>query len=156
MQVIEQEQLRRAGIDAELKPYPAALFNAPGGPLRSGAFTLAAAQWIGAADPEQSVIFACSQRGPNGNNSMNYCNPRFDALFEDQAVTADPRRRRRDFIEMQRIVRSDVPVDSGRVRIERRRRQRPRQRLPPEHADVSGRRRILGRSLGVWKACEKV
>ncbi len=110
MQVIEQEELRRSGIETALKPYAAALFNAPGGPLRTGNFTLAAAQWIGAADPEQSVIFGCSQRGPNGNNSMNYCNRRFDALFEDQAVTSDPLRRRRDFIEMQRIVRSDVPV----------------------------------------------
>ncbi len=108
--VIEQAQLRRAGIDATLKSYPAALFNAPGGPLRSGAFELAAAQWIGAADPEQSVIFACSQRGPNGNNSMNYCSARFDALFGDQAVTADPQRRRRDFVEMQRIVDRDAPV----------------------------------------------
>ncbi len=110
MQVIEQEQLRRAGMDATIKPYAAALFNAPGGPLRSGSFTLAAAQWIGAADPEESVIFACSQRGPDGNNSMNYCNPRFDALFEDQATTGDPLRRRHDFLEMQRIVRRDVPV----------------------------------------------
>lgn len=110
MEVIEQEQLRRAGIEAVLKPYSAALFNAPGGPLRSGNFTAAAAQWIGAADPEESVIFACSQRGPNGNNSMNYCNAHFDALFEDQAVTSDPRRRRPDFVAMQRILRSDVPV----------------------------------------------
>jgi peptide/nickel transport system substrate-binding protein len=110
MQVVEQEQLRRSGIEAALKPYAAALFNAPGGPLRSGTFTVAAAQWIGGGDPEQSVIFACSQRGPNGNNTMNYCNRRFDALFEDQAVTPDPIRRRSDFIEMQRIIRHDVPV----------------------------------------------
>jgi peptide/nickel transport system substrate-binding protein len=109
MQLIEQEHLRRAGIDAQLKPYSTALFNAPNGPLRSGAFTLAATWWIGAADPEESVIFAC-QRGPDGNNSMNYCSRRFDKLFEEQAVTADPRRRRRDFIEMQRIVRADAPI----------------------------------------------
>jgi peptide/nickel transport system substrate-binding protein len=110
MQLIEQEQLRRAGIDAQLKPYSTALFNAPNGPLRTGAFTLAATWWIGAADPEESVIFACSQRGQDGNNSMNYCSRRFDALFEEQAATADPRRRRRDFVEMQRIVRADAPV----------------------------------------------
>lgn len=110
MQVIEQEQLRRAGIETSLKPYPAAIFNAPQGPLRTGQFTVAAAQWIGAADPEQSVIFACSQRGANGNNSMNYCEPGFDALFADQAVTTDLRRRRRDFIAMQRLIRRDVPV----------------------------------------------
>jgi ABC-type transport system substrate-binding protein len=41
---------------------------------------------------------------------MNYCSRRFDTLFEEQAVTADPRRRRRDFIEMQRIVRADAPI----------------------------------------------
>lgn len=110
MQLIEQEQLRRAGIDAQLKPYSTALFNAPNGPLRTGAFTLAATWWIGAADPEESVIFACSQRGPDGNNSMNYCSRRFDSLFENQAVTADPGRRRRDFVEMQRIVRTDAPI----------------------------------------------
>ncbi len=110
MQLIEQEQLRRAGIDATLKLLPASQFNAAGGPLRSGRFTLAATQWIGGADPEQSVIFACSQRGGNGNNSSNYCSPQFDALFEDQAVTPDPLRRRRDFVAMQRIVRDDVPV----------------------------------------------
>jgi peptide/nickel transport system substrate-binding protein len=110
MQVIEQEQLQRAGIDATLKPYPASLFNAPSGPLRTGSFELAAAQWIGAADPEESVIFACSQRGGNGNNSMNYCNPRFEALFEDQATTGDAQRRRADFIAMQRIVRQEVPA----------------------------------------------
>ena len=110
IEVIEQAQLRRAGIDAELKPYPTALFNAPAGPLRGGAFTLAAAQWIGAADPEQSVIFACSQRGRDGNNSMNYCSRGFDAYFEDQATAADPARRLRDFAAMQRIVRDDAPV----------------------------------------------
>lgn len=110
MQLIEQEQLRRAGIDAQLKPYSTALFNAPNGPLRTGAFTLAATWWIGAADPEESVIFACSQRGPDGNNSMNYCSRRFDTLFEEQAVTADSGRRRRDFVEMQRIVRADAPI----------------------------------------------
>ncbi|HET6276406.1 MAG TPA: peptide ABC transporter substrate-binding protein [Candidatus Cybelea sp.] len=108
--VLEQEQLRHAGIEAWIKPYTATLFNAPGGPLRSGNFTIAEAEWIGGADPEQSVIFACSQRGSDGNNSMNYCSAPFDARFADQATTSDPLRRRRDFIEMQRIVRRDVPA----------------------------------------------
>jgi peptide/nickel transport system substrate-binding protein len=109
-EVLLQEQLRRTGIEAHLKPFPPALFNAPGGPLRSGRFTLASTQWIGAADPEQSVVFACDQRGGNGNNDSDYCNARFDALFADQVVTKSPAQRRRDFIEMQRIVRRDVPI----------------------------------------------
>lgn len=108
--VMLQEQLRRHGIDADIKPYPAAMFNAPEGPLRSGRFTLALAQWIGGADPEESVIFACGQRGEDGNNAMNYCSRRFDALFAEQSVTADPVRRRADFIAMQQLIAQDVPV----------------------------------------------
>jgi ABC-type transport system substrate-binding protein len=110
IEVLVQDQLRRVGIDAHVKPFPPALFNAPGGPLRSGRFTLASSQWIGAADPEQSVVFACDQRGGNGNNDSDYCNARFDALLRDQAVTNDRLRRRRDFVEMQRIVRRDAPI----------------------------------------------
>ncbi len=110
MEVMEQEQLRRAGIDASLKPFPPAEFNAPDGPQRSGRFTVASSQWIGAADPEQSVVFACSQRGGNGNNDSDYCNPQFEALFEDQATTASLGRRAKDFVAMQRMVRRDVPI----------------------------------------------
>ncbi|HEY1978170.1 MAG TPA: peptide ABC transporter substrate-binding protein [Candidatus Baltobacteraceae bacterium] len=110
MEVIEQEQLRAAGIDASLKPFTGTEFNAPEGPLRSGRFTLASSQWIGAADPEQSVIFACSQRGANGNNDSDYCDPQFEALFDDQATTPSMRRRAADYVAMQRIVRRDVPI----------------------------------------------
>ena len=110
MEVVEQAELERAGIGASLKPFPASQSNAPTGPLRSGHYTAAAVQWIGAADPEQSVIFACSQRGTDGHNSSNYCNAQFDALFDDQAVTSNDARRRSDYIAMQRIVRRDVPI----------------------------------------------
>ncbi len=110
IQTIVQEQLRQFGVDAQLKTYPASQFNAVEGPLRTGRFNLAATQWIGGADPEQSVVFACTQRGPNGNNASNYCSKRFEALFEDQSTTPDPRRRQRDTVEMQQLVRQDVPV----------------------------------------------
>lgn len=110
MEVIEQEQLRRAGIDASLKPFTGTEFNAPDGPLRSGRFVVASSQWIGAADPEQSVIFACSQRGSNGNNDSDYCNPQFEAAFDDQATAPSASRRARDYRVMQQIVRRDVPI----------------------------------------------
>ena len=113
----------------------------------AASFSVAAAQWIGASDPEQSVIFACGQRGPSGNNSMNYCNPRFDALFEDQAVTRDAARRGSDFIEMQRIIRRDAPVVPIAFESRRRRRRQSRERLSPQYADVSGRPGDLGRAV---------
>ena len=55
------------------------------------------------------MIFACSQRGEDGNNAMNYCSPRFDLLFSDQSVTADANRRRADFAAMQQLIARDVP-----------------------------------------------
>lgn len=107
---IVQQELTAIGIRAAIKTFPASSFNGPGGPLRTGRFNLAAQGWIGGADPEQSVTFACSQIGPNGNNIMHFCNRRFDAAFADQAVTPDDRQRAADFITMQQIVYRELPV----------------------------------------------
>jgi peptide/nickel transport system substrate-binding protein len=107
---IVQRELADVGIRAELKRFPATLFNGPNGPLRSGRFNVAAHGWIGGADPEQSVTFACDQIGPNGDNVSRFCDPAFDAAFRDQAVTPDDRRRRSDFLTMQRIVYDRLPV----------------------------------------------
>jgi ABC-type oligopeptide transport system substrate-binding subunit len=41
---------------------------------------------------------------------MNYCDPQFERYFADQATTADPARRRADFIAMQRIIASGIPM----------------------------------------------
>lgn len=107
---IVQQQLESAGIDARIKTFPASSFNGPDGPLRTGRFNIAALGWIGGADPEQSVTFACSQRGPDGNNVSRFCDPRFDAAFRDQATTPDDRRRAADFRTMQRIVYAELPA----------------------------------------------
>jgi peptide/nickel transport system substrate-binding protein len=108
--LITQEALRRAGFPTDVKILPPLLFNAPDGPVRRGHFNVLLDGWIGGSDPEQSVVFACSQRGPNGSNRSNYCNARFEAAYYDQAVTTSAARRRSDFIQMQRIIREDVPA----------------------------------------------
>lgn len=105
-----QQQLAAAGIRASIKKYPAALFNAPDGPVRNERFTLAIDGWLGGADPEQSIVFTCAQADVNGDNISRYCNPQFEALFTDQAVTRDPSRRRADFNGMQQLVHDDLPV----------------------------------------------
>ncbi|MGB6602067.1 MAG: peptide ABC transporter substrate-binding protein [Candidatus Cybelea sp.] len=107
---IVQQELNVIGIRAIIKTFPASSFNGPSGPLRTGHFNIAAQGWIGGADPEQSVTFACSQIGPNGNNIMHFCNRQFDAAFDDQAVTPDDRRRAADFLTMQQIVYRELPV----------------------------------------------
>jgi peptide/nickel transport system substrate-binding protein len=107
---IAQQELAAIGIRATIKTFPASSFNGPDGPLRTGRFNIAAQGWIGGADPEQSVTFACSQIGPNGNNIMHFCNRRFDTAFADQAVASNDRRRAADFITMQQIVYRELPV----------------------------------------------
>ncbi|MGZ3532683.1 MAG: ABC transporter substrate-binding protein [Vulcanimicrobiaceae bacterium] len=105
-----QEQLAQAGMRVIIKPFPTALFNAPDGPIRNGRYALSLDGWLGGADPEQSIVFACSQAGVNGNNITRYCDPAFDKLFADQQSTESALARRADYLRMQRIVRNDVPV----------------------------------------------
>jgi peptide/nickel transport system substrate-binding protein len=105
-----QAQLAAVGIRVTIKSFPAALFFALGGPLRTGRFNLSPYGWIGGSDPEQSVVFSCRQIGPNGDNVQRFCDPAFEAAFRDQAVTTDERRRARDFASMQRIVYDQLPV----------------------------------------------
>ncbi len=107
---IVQQELAPAGIRVSIKKYPTALFNAPDGPIRNARFTLAIDGWLGGADPEQSIIFTCSQTGMNGDNISRYCNPTFEALFADQAVTPSLMRRRDDFLRMQRLIHDALPV----------------------------------------------
>jgi peptide/nickel transport system substrate-binding protein len=105
-----QRQLAAVGIRVTIKSFPTSLFNALGGPIRSGRFNLAAQGWVGGSDPEQSVVFSCQQIGPDGDNVQRFCDPTFEAVFRDQAVTPDQRRRARDFLTMQRIVYAQLPV----------------------------------------------
>lgn len=105
-----QQQLAAAGIRATIKVYDVSLFNAPDGPIRNERFTISIDGWLGGADPEQSIVFTCAQANVDGDNISRYCDPRFEALFANQAVTRDPARRVRDFRGMQQLVHQDLPV----------------------------------------------
>jgi peptide/nickel transport system substrate-binding protein len=107
---IVQRQLAAVGIRVTIKAFPPTVFNGPQGPIRSGRFNLAAQGWIGGADPEQSIVFACGQVGPDGNNVQRFCDPAFEKAFRDQAVTPDERRRARDFTTLQQIVYDRLPI----------------------------------------------
>ncbi len=107
---IVQRALANVGIQAAIKAFPTSAFNGPDGPLRTGRFNISLAAWIGGADPEQSVIFACDQIGPNGNNISRFCDRDFEAAFADQAIAPSDARRARDFLEMQKIVYHRLPV----------------------------------------------
>ncbi len=110
MATVVQQQLASAGIRVTIKTFTTTLFNAPGGPIRNARFTIAIDGWLGGADPEQSIVFSCSQAAVNGNNISRYCDPRFEALFADQQTARAAQRRRADFLAMQRLVHDALPV----------------------------------------------
>lgn len=97
-------------MNVAIKRFSTALFNAPEGPIRNARFTISIDGWLGGADPEQSVVFLCSQANPDGDNISRYCDPRFEALFRDQERTSNTAQRKHDFLAMQRIIHDDVPV----------------------------------------------
>ncbi|HEV2261198.1 MAG TPA: peptide ABC transporter substrate-binding protein [Candidatus Rubrimentiphilum sp.] len=107
---IVQQQLAAAGIQVTIKTFPVSVFNAPSGPVRNARFTISIDGWLGGADPEQSIVFSCAQATVNGSNISRYCDPRFERLFADQQTTADPIRRKRDFIAMQALIHQALPV----------------------------------------------
>ncbi len=107
---VVQEQLAGAGVRIAIKKFPAPVFNAPDGPIRNGRFTVSVDEWLGGADPEQSIVLTCAQANVDGDNISRYCDPRFEALFADQERTASTARRRSDFAQMQHLVHAGVPV----------------------------------------------
>ena len=107
---IIQEQLARAGMHVSIKQFPPTLYNAPEGPVRNARFTLTIDGWLGGADPEQSIIFLCSQATVDGDNNGRYCNPEFERLFADQHSTRSARRRKQDFYAMQRLIHDQLPI----------------------------------------------
>jgi peptide/nickel transport system substrate-binding protein len=110
MATVVQQQLAPAGIRVTIKTFTTTLFNAPDGPIRNARFTIAIDGWLGGADPEQSVIFTCSQATVNGDNISRYCDPRFEALFADQQSARSAARRKSDFLAMQQLVHQALPV----------------------------------------------
>lgn len=111
--LLVQAALRKVGIDATIKTYPADILNAPNstGILRSGSFDITPRAWIIGADPDDSTQWLCSEVAPAGQNLSRYCNPRLDAL-ETTALTHDDRpTRMRAYHEIQQILANDVPID---------------------------------------------
>jgi len=107
---VVQQQLAQAGMNVTIKQFSTALFNAPEGPIRNARFTISVDGWLGGADPEQSVVFLCSQANPDGDNISRYCDPRFERLFRDQERTSSSARRAGDFMAMQQLIHYGVPV----------------------------------------------
>jgi peptide/nickel transport system substrate-binding protein len=85
-----------------------------GDEINAGTYDLFHWGWIPDPDPDSILQnFTCEDRPPNaqtyGDNDAFYCNPEYDALYEQQRSTLDPQERLDLIHEMQRIFYEDSP-----------------------------------------------
>ncbi len=111
---ILQEDLRRIGVRAIIKRYPAAVFygaSVRSGVLASGNYQLAYdAWWVLGSDPDDSWNFACNQIPPAGLNYSRWCSPKADASMHDAIATIERSRRAADYAIVQAAIARDLPV----------------------------------------------
>ncbi len=108
-----QSELKAVGFDPQIKDYAPATFFAPasaGGPLNSGNFDLAPFSWLSGTDLDNSILFTCGARPPNGRNYENYCSPQMEALQREARTTYDDAKRRAAYAKIEALVVRDVPM----------------------------------------------
>lgn len=111
--VLLQAQLRRAGIELALRPYPAQVYAAPasaGGPIYGGKFETALLQLLIAIDPSTEYFFGCNQMPPHGANFTRYCNAAVDRANAASLRTYDPKGRATESATVQRQVADGLPI----------------------------------------------
>ncbi len=108
MAAVLQQQMRAAGIDLQIRSAEFGTFYAD---VTKGAFQMYALRWIGSNEDPDIFRYAYGTESmpPKGGNRGRYSDSRVDALLREAAGSADRETRRRDYVEVQRILAEDVP-----------------------------------------------
>jgi len=108
MAAVLQQQLRAAGIRLEIRSAEFGTFYSD---VTRGAFQMYALRWIGSnEDPDIfRYTYGSSAFPPKGANRGRYSNPRVDALLTAAAGETDQEKRRKDYVEVQKILAEDLP-----------------------------------------------
>jgi len=103
-----QQQLRGAGIALTLRPAEFGTFYAD---ITSGAFQMYMLRWIGSNEDPDIFRYAYGSGSfpPKGGNRGHYSNARVDALLAAAAGETDEAARRRDYVEVQQILATELP-----------------------------------------------
>lgn len=103
-----QQELRAAGIQLEIRSAEFGTFYSD---ITRGMFQMYMLRWIGSnEDPDfLRYAFASSSFPPKGGNRGRYSNPRVDALLAQANAETDEAARRRDYVEVQQILATDLP-----------------------------------------------
>lgn len=104
-----QQQLARVGIALDLRSFEFATFYSD---VTRGAFQMYSLRWVGGNEQPDifGYTFLTSNFSPKGANRAHYSNARLDALLTDANENPDQVARRKDYVEAQQILASDLPA----------------------------------------------
>jgi peptide/nickel transport system substrate-binding protein len=108
MATVLQQQLREAGIQLDLRAAEFGTFYAD---VTRGAFQMYALRWIGSNEDPDIFRYTYSSGAfpPKGANRGRYSNPRVDSLLTAAAKETDQKKRRAEYVEVQKILAEDLP-----------------------------------------------
>jgi peptide/nickel transport system substrate-binding protein len=105
-----QQNLRLAGIDADVRSYEFATFYAD---VLSGNVQMYTLQWVGVTDPDMlRRLYHSKQVPPVGFNRIYYSNPDVDRLIDLATTALTDEERLKYYSEVQKVVAEDVPYVS--------------------------------------------
>jgi peptide/nickel transport system substrate-binding protein len=105
-----QQDLKRVGIDVDVRSYEFATFYAD---VLSGNVQMYTLQWVGVTDPDiLRRAFHSEQVPPVGFNRAHYKNPDVDRWLDLATRASTDEERRKYYSEVQKIVADDVPYVS--------------------------------------------
>ena len=106
-----KEWLSQIGIETKVQAMSSGKL---GDEINAGTYDLFHWGWIPDPDPDSALSwFTCGERPPDGsaygNNDSYYCNPEYDAMFDEQRTTLDAATRFNIVHEMQKLYYEDSP-----------------------------------------------
>jgi peptide/nickel transport system substrate-binding protein len=104
-----QQDLRRVGIDLDLRSYEFATFYAD---VLKGDFQIFSLQWVGGALADPDIIrrvFHSTQVPPSGFNRGYYSNPEVDRLIDEASAAQSEAERRVKYSRAQQLIAEDAP-----------------------------------------------
>ena len=111
---ILQAGWRSVGVNTIIKNAPDPVLYAPqadGGILAGGKFDAYVNGWFNGVDPDDSPLFTCDQRPPNGFDYTRFCSAELDAAERLALSSYDPVVRKAAYARVQRILADQVPAD---------------------------------------------
>ncbi len=112
LQQFVQQTLREAGIEMTIENYPAAVIWGEFWTQSQFDSVVVGITYLIGSDPDVTNRFhsgAIIAQGGRGSNNAQYKNARVDELLDEGSASFDPERRREIYLEVQELIRADLP-----------------------------------------------